>query len=170
MDATMFDFNSVQMVDNGFGFNLPTIDPLNAPIYPMPFNDVDMMDDIYTFHPQPIDMSLPGAGIAPVTDIFGFTRICDPLSVDIISGLPSDAFSQTSAQVMHEQNQAKLEESSNLEHERDIAVEKYHDAIRSKDYDEALKWESIANDRLSSLYTLWNTPKYYSGPVRASRL
>ena len=108
--------------------------------------------------------------MAPVTDIFGFTRFCDPMSVDIMSGLPADAFPHTMADVIHEQNHAKLEESSNLHKEMDIAVEKYHDAMRSGDYDEALKWERIANDRQSSLYNLWDTPRYSPGPVRAPGL
>lgn len=168
MDTSMFDFSSMQMLDN-FGYNLPVLDPLSTPLYPVPFDDIDMMD-IYTFHPKPINMQMMGSSLAPVTDIFGFTRVCDPMSVDIMSGLPANAFPQTTAQVMHEQNCAKLEESFNLEHERDIAVEKYHDAIHSGDYDEALKWERMANDRQESLYNLWDTPRYSTGPVKAPGL
>lgn len=168
MDTSMFDFSSMQMPDN-FGYNLPALDPLSTPLYPVPFDDIDMMD-IYTFHPQPINMQAMDSTLAPVTDIFGFTRICDPMSVDIMSGLPADAFPKTSAQVMHEQNQAKLEESSNLERERDIAVDKYHDAMHRGDYDEALRWERMANDRQSSLYDLWDTPRYTGSSVRAPGL
>lgn len=108
--------------------------------------------------------------MVPVTDMFGFTRFCDPLSVDLMSGLPAESFSHSMADAIHEQNHAKLEESSNLHKEMDIAVDKYHDAICSGDYDEALKWERIANDRQSSLYNLWDTPRYSSGPVRAPGL
>ena len=112
----------------------------------------------------------PGMDMIPVTDMFGFTRFCDPMSVDIMSGLPANAFSHSMADAIHEQNHTKLEESANLHKEMDIAVDKYHDAIRYGDYDEALKWERIANDRQSSLYNLWDTPRYSSGPVRASSL
>lgn len=166
MDTSMFDFDSMQMFDNGIGYNMPAVDPLNSPLYPIQCDDIDMMD-IYTFHPQPINMQMDIPTLAPVTDIFGFTRVCDPMSVDIMSGLPADAFPQTTSQVMHEQNQAKLEESSNLHKEMDIAVDKYHDAMRTGDYEEALKWERIANDRQSSLYDLWDTPRYTSGPAKA---
>lgn len=166
MDTSTFDLTSMEDYSSGFGFNMPALDSLNEPLYPMPSNDIDMMD-IYTFHPQPINMQMDVPTLAPVTDIFGFTRVCDPMSVDIMSGLPADAFPQTTSHAMHEQNQAKLEKSSDLEHERDIAVENYHDAMRSGDYEEALKWERIANDRQSCLYDLWDTPRYAPGPAKA---
>lgn len=162
----MFDFTSMQEFGNGFGFDMPAIDPLNTPLYPMSNDDMDMMD-IYTFRPQPVNTQIMDSALMPVTDIFGVTRVCDPMSVDIMSGLPAEAFPHTTAQVMHEQNHAKLEESSNLHKEMGIAVDKYHDAMRSGDYDEALKWERMANDRQSSLYDLWDTPRYFTGPTRA---
>ena len=166
MNTLMFNFTSMQEFDNGFGFDMPAIDPLNTPLYPTSFDDLDMMD-IYTFHPQPVNMQMMDPTIMPVTDIFGVTRICDPMSVDIMSGLPVEAFPHTTAQVMHDQNQTKLEESSNLHEEMDIAVDKYHDAMHSGDYAEALVWERIANDRQSSLYDLWDTPRYFTGPAKA---
>ena len=162
----MFDLTSIEYYSSGFGFNMPALDSLNEPLYPMASDDIDMMD-IYTFHPQPINMQMDISTLAPVTDIFGYTRFCDPMSVDIMSGLPADAFPQTTSQIMHEQNQAKLEESSNLHEEMDIAVDKYHDAMRTGDYEEALKWERIANDRQYSLYDLWDTPRYTPGPAKA---
>lgn len=165
MNTTMFDFSSMQIPDN-IGYNLPALDPISTPLYPMPLDDIDMMD-IYAFHPHPTNMQAMDSTLAPVTDIFGFTRVCDPMTIDIMSGLPSDAFPKTSVQVMHEQNHAKLEESSHLEHERDIAIDKYHDAMRRGDYDEALKWERMVNDRQSSLYDLWDTPRYTESSVRA---
>lgn len=169
MDTTTFDFTSIEEYNNGYGFDMPAIDPLNTPLDSMSFDDIDTMD-IYTFHPQSLNSGMITPTLMPVTDIFGFTRVCDPMSVDIMSGLPADAFPQTTAQIMHEQNQAKLEESSNLNKEMDIAVDKYHDAIRSGDYEEALKWERIANDKQSSLYDLWDTPRYSPGPARAPGL
>ena len=163
---TLNDFTLMQEFDNDLGFGMPAIDPLNTPLYPMSYDDIDM-NEINTFHPQPVNMQMMEPTMMPVTDIFGVTRVCDPMSVDIMSGLPADAFPQTTSQVMHEQNQAKLEESSNLHKEMDIAVDKYHDAMRSGDYEEALKWERIANDRQSSLYDLWDTPRYAPGPAKA---
>lgn len=169
MNTSMFDFNLVQMSDNSC-FDVPILAPLSTPLYPtMSFDDIDMID-LYTFHPQPINIQIPEINLTSVTDIFGFTHICDPMSVDIMSGLPTEAFPKTTAVVAYEQNCAKLEESSNLKNERDIAVENYHDAIRNGDYDEALKWERLANERQSSLYELWDTPKYFTGPVIAEGL
>ena len=162
----MYDFNSMPEVNDGFEYDMLVMNPQITPLCPMSYDNADMMD-IYTFHTQPVNMQMADSMLAPVTDIFGFTRVCDPMSVDIMSGLPTDVFPQTTAQVMHEQNQAKLEESSNLHKEIDIAVDKYHDAMRSGDYEEALKWERIANDRQSSLYDLWDTPRYFSGPTKA---
>lgn len=166
MDTLMFDFASMQEFNGSFGFDMPAIDPLSTPLYPMPYDEIDMID-IYAFHPQPINMQMTVPALAPVTDIFGFTRVCDPMSVDIMSGLPADAFPQTTAQVMHEQNHAKLEEHSALEHERDLAVERQNDAMRNKDYEEALKWENIANSRQQDIYNLWDTPNYSGLPAKA---
>lgn len=56
--------------------------------------------------------------------------------------------------------QQKLDKSDAIERERDTAVEKYNDAKRAGDYDEMLKWETIANDRQQDLYYLWDTPQY----------
>ena len=56
--------------------------------------------------------------------------------------------------------QQKLDKSDSIERERDTAVEKYNDAKRAGDYDEMLKWETIANDRQQDLYYLWDTPQY----------
>lgn len=56
--------------------------------------------------------------------------------------------------------QAKLDESNSIERERDTAVENYNDAKRSGNYDEMLKWETIANERQQDLYYLWDTPQY----------
>lgn len=56
--------------------------------------------------------------------------------------------------------QQKLDKSDTIERERDNAVEKYNDAKRAGDYDEMLKWETIANDRQQDLYYLWDTPQY----------
>ena len=158
MDSiSMFDFDSMQ--SNIFGNNLPFLDPLSTPLYPMPCDNNDMMD-IYTFNPHPINMQIMDDNLAPVTDVFGFTSLYDPMSVDVMSGLPADAFPQTTAEVMHEQNQVKLDKNDTLVHERDLAVENYHKAMDSGDYEEALKWENIANDRQSSLFDLWDTPRY----------
>lgn len=56
--------------------------------------------------------------------------------------------------------QLKLDESNSIERERDTAVENYNDAKRSGNYEEMLKWETIANDRQQDLYNLWDTPQY----------
>lgn len=56
--------------------------------------------------------------------------------------------------------QQKLDKSDTIERERDTAVEKYNDAKRAGDFDEMLKWETIANDRQQDLYYLWDTPQY----------
>lgn len=56
--------------------------------------------------------------------------------------------------------QQKLDKSDSIERERDTAVEKYNDAKRAGDYDEMLKWETIANDRQQDIYYLWDTPQY----------
>lgn len=56
--------------------------------------------------------------------------------------------------------QQKLDKSEFIERERDTAVEKYNDTKRAGDYEEMLKWETIANDKQQDLYYLWDTPQY----------
>lgn len=56
--------------------------------------------------------------------------------------------------------QQKLDKSDFIERERDTAVEKYNDAKSAGDYEEMLKWETIANDKQQDLYYLWDTPQY----------
>lgn len=56
--------------------------------------------------------------------------------------------------------QQKLDKSDFIEKERDTAVEKYNDAKSAGDYEEMLKWETIANDKQQDLYYLWDTPQY----------
>lgn len=158
MDTYMFDFTSMQM-GNEFRYYQPVLNPLAMPLYPQPLDDMDLLD-INTLHPQPINMQMMDSPIMPVTDIFGYTRFCDPMSVDIMSGLPTNTFPQATAHAMYEQNQSMLEEHCALEHERDLAVEKQNDAMRNKDYEEALKWENIANSRQQDIYNLWGTPNY----------
>lgn len=56
--------------------------------------------------------------------------------------------------------QQKLDKSDFIERERDTAVEKYNDAKSAGNYEEMLKWETIANDKQQDLYYLWDTPQY----------
>lgn len=157
MDTSIFEFDSMQskILEN----DLPVLDPLSKPLNFMPCEEVDMMD-IYTFHPHLINMQMMDDTLAPVTDVFGYTGLCDPMSVDIMSGLPADAFSHSMADAIHEQNVMKLDNNDTLVHERDLAVKNYHKAMDGGDYEEAVKWENIANDRQSSLFDLWDTPRY----------
>lgn len=159
MDTSMFDFAPMQMFDNGIGYNMPVVDSLNSPLYPIQCDDIGMMD-IYTFPPKLINTQVNIPTLAPVTDIFGNTRMINPMDVDIMSGMPSSEFSYSWADALQERNQAKLNDSSALEHERDLAVDKYHDAMNSGNYEEALKWEQIANSHQQEIYNLWDTPQY----------
>lgn len=113
-----------------------------------------------------------------VTDIFGGKHHYVSMeeannSVDIMSGLQMNIPSMQSSLSNNEHEstpsdmqslaQMKLDRSEELEHERDIAVEKYHEVMRCDDLDEALKWQDKATDKQESLYTLWDTPRYTSG-------
>ena len=143
-------------------FNMPSFDPtltLSMPetnsIDPFTFDYIGIQD---------LGWLGPMGGVQPVTDIFGDTHLVNPMDVDIMSGLPAQAFSPSVADAMHEQNQAKLDQSNTLEQERDLAVENYHKAMNSGDYEEALKWENIANSHQQDLYNLWDTPNYSGLP------
>lgn len=127
-------------------------------------------------HPlsEPLDFSM-GGGLQLVTDIFGNTRLCDPMEVDIFSGIPCSEFdSPTGIDSMPDHTsdpsfggtdvqsveQMKLDQSREMESMRDTAVQHYQDAKASGDLDEMLKWEAEANKQQGRLYDLWGTPTY----------
>ena len=109
----------------------------------------------------------PMGEFQPVTDMFGNTHFANPMDVDLMSGLPASAFSHTMADAMHEQNQAKLDQSNALEQKMNSAVDNYHKAMDSGDFEKALEWEHLANSCQQELYNLWNTPNYSGNPVVA---
>lgn len=140
--------------------------------------DDGLMDEIHVDEPQlphiadhPIIDPIPGTNLANVTDIFGGTHVCDPMDVDIMSGLPSGSFGMP-ATVDHSEpsfegsdhveslEQMKLEKSDEIESMRDTAVEHYKDAKARGDIDEMLKWEAEANKQQGRLYDHWGTPTY----------
>ena len=139
-------------------FNMPPFDPSLSLSMPST-NYIDPFSFDYSGI-QTMDWYSPMGTLQPVTDIFGNTRLADPMDVDIMSGIPSSEFSHTLADAMHEQNRAKLDQSNTLEHERDLAVDNYHKAMDSGNYEEALKWQNIANTHQQEIYDIWDTPQY----------
>lgn len=134
----------------------------------------DMPDEVPQMEPviasAPTFNPIEGTGLCEVTDIFGSTHICDPLDVDIMSGLPCDSFggiftsenshpSFTGTEV-ESYDQIKLDKSNEIEAMRDTAVEHYKDAKASGNIDEMLKWEAEANKQQGRLYDHWGTPTY----------
>lgn len=148
-----------------FQFNLPPFDPTLSLSMPTT-NYIDPFSFDYSGI-QTLDWMGPMGGVQPVTDMFGNTHLANPMDVDIMSGLPADAFSHSMADAMHEQNQMKLDQNDTLVHERDLAVDNYHKAMDSGNYEEALKWENIANSHQQELYDLWDTPNYSGTPAVA---
>ena len=151
-----------------FQLNLPPIDPTMALPMPMP-NYIDPFTFNYA-DIQNLDWMGPIGGLQPVTDMFGNTHMANPMDVDFMSGLPTNAFSHSMADALHEQNKAKLEQNDTLVHERDLAVENYHHAMDCGNYEEALKWEQIANTHQQEIYDLWDTPNYSGQPAVAPGL
>lgn len=112
------------------------------------------------------------SGQTMMTDIFGQTHFCDPMDVDIMSGIPSSEFhhsgmdSDSSFEPSFEgsdvksYDQMKLDKSEEIEAMRDTAVEHYKDAKAAGDIDEMLKWEAEANKQQGRLYDHWGTPTY----------
>jgi hypothetical protein len=97
-----------------------------------------------------------------VTDIFGVKQYCDPSQVDIMSGMNLNI---NSAITEHIHNQNII--SDNLISDRDNAVHSYHDAINRGDFDEALRWEKIANDKQVDINSVLGVPSYPGVPVVA---
>lgn len=112
------------------------------------------------YTPQPVSMTDVNGGC---TDMFG-QPITDPFNVDIMSGLPCSSFDHGMADAMHEMRVEKLENSHEIESQRDIAVKHYQEAKQTGDVDEMLKWETIANKEQGNLYDLWGTPTYGLDP------
>lgn len=145
------------------GLTGPFIDPfLSMPDFTFA---PSMPSDFGTFTPMPFAPNMYGYD----TDMFGFPFFGDMMDVDIMSGIPSSQFDHSWADVQLEHDRAILDESSQLESERDLAVDRYHDAIDSGDYEEALRWETIANDRQQDIYDLFDTPQF-GLPARAPGL
>ena len=123
-----------------------------------------------TISNSPTYAPIEGTNLCEVTDIFGGTHICDPMDVDIMSGLPSSSFggvtphadnstSFTGAEV-ESYDQMRLDKSNEIEAMRDTAVEHYKDAKSSGNIEEMLKWEAEANKQQGRLYDHWGTPTY----------
>lgn len=153
-----FPTMDVSLDDALLKFNMPSYDSSSVLSQPTT-NYIDPFSFDYSGI-QNTDWISPMGNLQPVTDIFGNTRMVNPMDVDIMSGMPSSEFSHSWAYALQERNQAKLNDSSALEHERDLAVDKYHDAMNSGNYEEALKWEHIANSHQQEIYNLSDTPQY----------
>ena len=148
-----------------FQFDLPPFDPTLAMSMPTT-NYIDPFTFNYSGI-QNLNWIEPMGGFQPVTDMFGNTHFANPMEVDLMSGLPASAFSNNMAAAMHEQNQAKLEQSNALEQKMNSAVDNYHKAMDSGDFEKALEWEHLANSCQQELYNLWGTPNYSGNPVVA---
>ncbi len=113
---------------------------------------------------------IEGTNLCEVTDIFGGTHICDPMDVDIMSGLPSSSFGGVTPNIdnapsfiggeVESYDQMRLDKSNEIEAMRDTAVEHYKDAKASGNLEEMLKWEVEANKQQGRLYDHWGTPTY----------
>lgn len=146
-----------------FKFNMPPYDPtLSMPTT----NYIDPFSFDYSGI-QNTNWITPIGGFQPLQDMFGNTHMANPMEVDFMSGLPKDTFSQSMADAMSEQRQMKIEKNDALVKERDLAVDKYREAMDSGNYEDALKWENIANTYQQELYNLWDTPNYSGQPAEA---
>lgn len=129
------------------------------------------------------EQDLENGGVI-VTDIFGGQHHYASMEeanmfTDVFSGIPTSDFSHTTDNASHDANDTsdevdnrsleriKLDKDDKLTRERDFAVDKYRDAMNRKDYDEATKWASFANEKQEALYTLWGTPHYSGYDVKA---
>lgn len=104
------------------------------------------------------------------TDIFGHQHFCDPMDVDIMSGIPSSEFHANAPIVgtspsfegseVESYDQMRLDKANEIEAMRDTAVQHYNDAKAAGDIEEMLKWEAEANKQQGRLYDHWGTPTY----------
>ena len=88
-----------------------------------------------SYNSQPASMMDMNGGC---TDMFG-QPITDPFNVDIMSGLPCSSFDHSMADAMHEIQVEKLENSHEIESQRYIAGQHYHNAKQTGDIDEMLQ-------------------------------
>lgn len=121
---------------------------------------------------------IPGTGLSKVTDIFGNTRICDPNTVDIFSGLPQTFpdnmsgdlgvgqkdTSSDSGITFTSRDQWKVDNAKQIEAIRDTAVEHYKDAKSRGDVEDMLKWEAEANKQQERLYNVLGISGYTLNP------
>lgn len=103
--------------------------------------------------------------MVPAIDMFGIPHFIDPMSVDIMSGLPSNSFHinqtpSTEYEPAESYDQWRLNKGEEIEAMRDAAVAHYNDAKSRGDIDEMLKWETEANKQQGRLYDHWGTPTY----------
>lgn len=97
-----------------------------------------------------------------ITDIAELTYPNNPFTMPI-----SESHTYTAlTEYLHDKNS----ETDRIVTERDEAVRNYHNAVDKGNLDEALEWESIANDRQCSLYTHLDTPNYSGLPITAPGL
>lgn len=146
-------------------FGMSALSPFQTPLLPPmdPFVGLDFEDQLFN------------QGLSMTVDMFGQTHYGDMANVDMMSGLPASDFHPIPAQATttscgHTESgdttdnrsldRMKLDRNDEIIAERDLAVEKYHSAIDRHDYDEALRWERLANSKQGELYTLWDTPTY----------
>lgn len=128
--------------------------------------------------PFPTYEPIPGTGFSKVTDIFGNTRICDPNTVDIFSGLPQNFpdnmfgelnvgqkdTSAASGITFTSRDQWKLDNAKQIEAIIYTAVEHYKDAKSRGDIEEMLKWEAEANKQQGQLYNVLGISGYTLNP------
>lgn len=150
-------------------FGIPTAYPLQMPLLsPIdPFVGSDFADQLFD----------QGFGLS--VDMFGQAHYGSLADVDMMSGLPVSDFHPvqphaTTAFTGHTDSgdttdnrsldRMKLDRNDEIIAERDLAVEKYHSAMDRHDYDEALRWERMANSKQGELYNLWDTPTYGVSP------
>jgi len=181
-----YDYNGIDMGFNPLMCDMDWMD--------LQFDSFARGDDLYAMNEaivnNPNFQSLPHPtfvqdidnGGVIVTDIFGgqhhYTSMEQAnICTDVMSGMPTSNFQSNPISMPNNENDTsdvdnrsveriKLDRSEELEHERDSAVEKYHNAINRNDYEEALEWENIARDKEEAIRTLWDTPRYTSDPVK----
>lgn len=126
-------------------------------------------DKLLSSAPMPManpDADILSAGMFPnmpspeLANALGLISDSDLAFLEMIGPRHHDTFEFHHVDSEPSITQQKLDKSDIIEKERDTAVEKYNDAKRAGDYDEMLKWETIANDKQQDLYYLWDTPQY----------
>ena len=103
-----------------------------------------------------------------VRDILGHETYYSDFEVAINSVDPFTGFPIRSTNNAYlKQRVQRSKEMENVTKERDYAVQKYNECIKSGNKDEALEWERIARDRQATLHYRYDAPNF-TGDIKVT--